>query len=89
MILLVSYDLTDGKRNYRSLYRTIKSADAWWHYLDSTWIINTNEGPDVWQKRLRGHMDKDDSLLIIEVRDNYQGWLPDKAWKWLERNLRE
>ena len=87
MILLISYELTNTKRNYSSLYKAIKSADAWWHYLDSTWIINTNDGPDVWQKRLRGHMDKDDSLLIIEVCDNYQGWLPDKAWNWLERNL--
>ena len=87
MILLISYDLSNADRNYGSLYKAIKSADAWWHYLDSTWMINTDDGPDVWQKRLRRHIDKDDGLLIIEVCENYQGWLPDKAWDWLERNL--
>lgn len=87
MILLISYDLNDPRRDYRRLYKEIKKADTWWHHLDSTWIIRTNQSPESWQDRLHRYMDKDDSLLIIEVRNNYQGWLPEKAWQWLERNL--
>ena len=87
MILLISYDLNNPKRGYRGLYKEIKKADTWWHHLDSTWIIRTNQNPETWQDRLRRYMDKDDSLLIIEVRNNYQGWLPEEAWQWLERNL--
>ena len=87
MILLISYDLSKPKRDYSSLYKEIKKAGTWWHHLDSTWIIKTNYNPETWQDRLHRHMDDDDSLLIIEVRNNYQGWLPEKAWQWLERNL--
>ena len=86
MILLISYDLKKPKRDYRGLYREIKKADAWWHYLDSTWIISTNRDPDEWQSRLQEHMDDDDSLLVIEVTSNYQGWLPERAWKWLRKH---
>lgn len=85
MILLISYDLIAPGQDYSGLYEEIKAADAWWHHLDSTWIISTESGPDEWQKRLRKHMDADDSLLVIQVTNNYQGWLPESAWKWLNR----
>jgi len=26
-------------------------------------------------------------LLIIEVRDNVQGWLPKDAWDWIHKNV--
>lgn len=85
MILLISYDLSNPERDYRSLYDEIKTADAWWHHLDSTWIVSTKSSPDEWQGRLRQHMDDDDSLLVIQVTNNYQGWLPERAWKWLNK----
>ena len=46
MILLISYDLIDPGQDYSGLYEEIKAADAWWHHLDSTWIISTESGPD-------------------------------------------
>ena len=89
MILLITYDLNRPGQNYNDLYKEIKKAGTWWHHLDSTWIISTSSTPAQWQKRLQKHMDDNDNLLVIEVCDNYQGWLPDKAWKWLkERKFR-
>lgn len=89
MILLITYDLNKPGQNYDALYEEIKKAGTWWHHLDSTWIINTEHTPTDWQKRLQKHVDENDGLLIIEVCDNYQGWLPEKAWKWLnERKFR-
>lgn len=85
MILLISYDLRDPGQDYSGLYKELKKAGTWWHHLDSTWIISTNTGPDEWQERLRKHMDDDDSLLVIEVTNNYQGWLPERAWEWLNK----
>ena len=84
MMLLISYDLNTPGRNYSSLYEEIKKAGTWWHHLDSTWIISTDLGPDEWQKRLYQHMDENDYLLIIEICDNYEGWLPPSAWEWLK-----
>lgn len=89
MILLITYDLNKPGQDYTALYKEIKKAGTWWHHLDSTWIISTNLSPNEWQKRLMKHIDKNDNLLVIEVCKNYQGWLPEKAWKWLhERNFR-
>lgn len=89
MILLITYDLNNPGQDYSNLYKEIKKAGTWWHHLDSTWIISTEHGPNEWQERLKRHMDNNDNLLVIEVYDNYQGWLPEKAWKWLyERKFR-
>ena len=85
MMLLISYDLNRPGQDYSNLYKEIKKAKAWWHYLDSTWIVSTNSSTEDWQRRLRQHMDENDNLLIIEVCENYQGWLPKRAWEWLNK----
>ncbi len=85
MILLISYDLSDPGQDYSGLYEEIKKAGTWWHHLDSTWVISTKASPDEWQERLRRHIDENDSLLVIEVTNNYQGWLPERAWEWLNK----
>ncbi len=48
-------------------------------------MISTKSSSDEWQKRLRKHMDDDDSLLVIQVTNNYQGWLPERAWECLDK----
>ena len=83
MILLITYDLNKPGQNYNDLYEEIKTAGTWWHHLDSTWIIDTHLSPNDWNERLRKHMDDNDNVLIIEICKNYQGWLPEDAWKWL------
>lgn len=89
MMLLISYDLNSPGQDYSSLHEEIKKAGKWWHYLESTWIISTHYGPNDLASRLRQHLDDNDYLLIIEVCKNYQGWLPDDAWEWLnEQNFR-
>lgn len=84
MILLITYDLNRPGQNYNDLYEEIKSAGTWWHHLDSTWIIETHLSPNDWNSRLRKHMDDNDNILIIEICQNYQGWLPEDAWRWLK-----
>ncbi len=86
MVFLITYDLNKPGQNYNKLYDEIKKAARWWHYLDSTWIIETQISADIWQERLKKHViDDDDYLLVIQVCDNYQGWLPEKAWEWLRK----
>ena len=50
-------------------------------------MIVTSETPDQIWNRLEPHIDKNDYLLIIEVRDNVQGWLPKDAWGWIYENV--
>jgi hypothetical protein len=82
----VSYDLrVKQKPDYKGLYEELKNSSVWWHYLESTWLIVTDETPgEVWN-RLGRHIHQRDFLLIIEVRDNVHGWLPKGAWEWIRQ----
>lgn len=87
--LLITYELKSTK-DYSGLYNAIKSANGWWHYLDSTWFIKTSESPSEWINKLRPHIDEIlDSILVIEIatKARRNGWLPKKAWDWIDPNI--
>jgi len=83
----ITYDLKTPGRDYNGLYEAIKASGKWWHYLDSTWIVITNEtSQQIWE-RLEKSVDKNDFVLIIEVKRNSFGWLPKDAWDWINTNV--
>ncbi|MEL6216986.1 MAG: hypothetical protein AAFR79_00750 [Pseudomonadota bacterium] len=87
MIYAINYDLKKPDRNYEELHKAIKALGAWWHYLDSTWLVDTSlSATEVWD-RLAPHVDNNDSVLVIGVTRNYSGWLPQKAWDWINQRL--
>jgi len=88
MILLITYDKKNFLKNYDSFYNTIKTANSWWHHLNNTWLIKTDEDPTYWYNLLAPHILANDRLLIIEVKPNYQGWLNEDAWKWINDQFR-
>ncbi len=87
MILLVSYDLKVPGRDYAKLYETLKGAPGWWHYLESTWLLSTTDGVTTWTEKIRAVMDENDIFLIVDItgRTN-NGWLPKKAWDWINEH---
>jgi hypothetical protein len=87
MILLITYDLKKPGKDYTALYNVIKTAPKWWHYLESTWIIQTPESVDTWNSRLTKVLDQNDHLLIVDITKRpRQGWLPKEAWDWIRTN---
>ena len=89
MILLITYEKRAFLKNYDSLYTRIKTADAWWHHMDNTWIIRTDNNVQYWYSYLASQITQEDRLLIIEVKPQYQGWLNKEAWKWLQSQFRK
>lgn len=87
-MLLVTAELKTTGQNYDKFYEAIKSnSTGWWHYLEHIWIVETYLSADAFAKALFPFMTKSDYLLVIRLQKEYQGWLPDEAWKWLaERN---
>ena len=83
----ITYDLKVPGRNYSGLYEAIKAIGKWWHYLDSTWIVVSEESSQRIWNRLHSHIDENDYLLIIEVRNDSYGWLPKDAWNWIRENV--
>jgi len=83
LIYAINYDLKRPGQNYEALYESIKGCGAWWHYLDSTWLVDTSLSvKGIWD-RLAPHVDKNDSFLVIGVTRDYQGWLTQEAWDWI------
>lgn len=83
MIISINYDLKRPGQNYQALYDAIKSCGATWHYLGSTWLVDTTLTTGQLWAALAPHVDKNDSVLVIGVTRNYQGWLPKDAWDWI------
>lgn len=88
-VYLISYDLNKPGQDYSSLYEAIKNLGAWWHYLDSTWLVDTSLTSSQISNHLNSIIDKNDCLLIIRVTNDYAGWLPEKAWAWLRSHMRK
>ncbi len=83
MIYAINYDLKKPGQNYEALYTAIKSCGAWWHYLGSTWLVDTNlTAQGIWDK-LAPVVDQNDFFLVVGVTRDFQGWLPQDAWKWI------
>ncbi len=80
---MISYDLNKKDKNYEELYGAIKSYETWWHQLTSSWLIDTQEDAAAIFNKLKPHIDTDDTLLVIRVTKDYNGWLTDKAWEWI------
>lgn len=85
-VYIVSYELRK-KKNYTGLHEQLKASEGWWHYLDSTWLIATQEDANQLYNRLAPHLDREDSILIIQAATDMQGWLPKEAWDWIGREL--
>jgi hypothetical protein len=83
-VLLINYELKDSSKNYAAFFDAIQnSANEWWHFLDHTWIVTTDLSADQFAKRLYPHMLNTDSLLVVRLQKEYQGWLVQEAWEWL------
>lgn len=85
MIYSIQYDLNRPGQNYADLHTAIKCCGAWWHYLDSSWLVDTAlMASGIWT-RLSPHIDKNDNMLIIGVTRDFAGWLPEAAWTWINQ----
>lgn len=84
---IVSYDKSN-EDNYTSLEEELMQSGVWWHYLERTWIIMTDETPDEIWKRIEDKINKEKHFLLMEVNGkNRQGWLKQTEWDWIKENL--
>lgn len=91
MVCLIGYDLNKPAKEYNDVYAAIKASSVdgttWWHFLDSTWIIKSDLTVDDIYSNIKPNIDNNDNLLVIEVKNNKQGWLPKNAWDYLNDTI--
>jgi hypothetical protein len=86
---MIGYDLNRPGKNYPELIDAIKSIGAWWHYLDSTWVVKTDAGSSAIRDKLVPHIDHNDELLVVKLTGEgaWSNALVGKPGDWLSQNL--
>lgn len=82
MVNLITYDIFDKSRDLSELEAAIKSTGTWWHHISNVWIIQTDESPNEMYNRLFKHFRAVDTVYIVTITSNHQGWLNKKGWDW-------
>lgn len=89
MVCMITYDLNAEGQNYEKVIQAIKDAStgAWCCYWKSSYLIKTNLTVQQVADKITPHLDSNDRLFVIEVKENYQGWLSEKQWKYIKENI--
>ncbi|WP_397428658.1 hypothetical protein [Pseudofrankia sp. BMG5.37] len=72
--MMIGYDLTMPGQNYDGLITAIKGYGAWWHHLDSTWLVKSDKTPTQIRDDLAKHIDEGDELLVVDVSGDARAW---------------
>lgn len=86
---MITYDLNSAGQKYDEVIKAIKdsSTGAWCSYWKSSYLIKSTLTPNQISDNIKPHLDNNDRLIIIEVKNNYQGWLTEKQWKYIRENI--
>ena len=84
----ICYHSTSSNMSNRNFHETIKNiGSAWWHHMEWLWLVQADKSADEIYDTLRPQIGDTERLLVVEVTDNCQGWLPEKAWQWINQHF--
>lgn len=86
---VVCYDLNSPGQDYGDLHKAIKALGAWWHNLDSTWLVTSSKTASGLRDYLKPHLDANDKLLVIDITGDpwaSRGFTGSGA-DWLKNNI--
>jgi hypothetical protein len=86
---LVGYDLDKPGQKYKNLEEEIKALGAWWHHLDSTWLVVSELSTTQVRDRLQQHIDANDKLIVVRVTGTEAAWygFSEEGGQWIKDNL--
>jgi hypothetical protein len=82
---LIAYDVhTRQDSEYHELAETIKSFGAWWHHLETVWIIRSDKTPGEIRDTLTAQIGADDQLFVVDITGAAAEWVgvngPGSSW---------
>ncbi len=90
MVYMITYDLNQKGQQYENVIAAIKEASSgvWCSFWKSSYLIKSNlPTADEVFNRIKPYLDANDTLFVTEITDNYQGWLSDAQWTFVENSL--
>ncbi len=90
--LIVVFDVTDRELEIARIRQAITSDPDvinWWNHIPGTFLVTTDLGAEELADRLK-RLAGDARFLIMQVSPTEsEGWLPERAWRWIRRRSRE
>ena len=88
-VYMITYDLNKAGQNYDKVIEAIKDASCgiWCTYWKSSYLIKSSLSVQQVSDKITPHLDSNDRLLVIEVKKNYQGWLEESQWKYINEKI--
>ncbi len=88
-VYMITYDLNSKGQNYDDVIQAIKdsSTGTWCTYWESSFLIKSNLSVQEVVDNISPHLDGNDRLIVIETKNNYQGWLAEKDWDYIKNNI--
>jgi hypothetical protein len=66
--ILIAYDVHPMQASaYHDLGEAIRSLGAWWHHLETVWIVRSGKTPGEIRDKLAGYINVDDQLLVADI----------------------
>lgn len=90
MVYMVTYDLNKEGQNYEDVIQAIKDASTgvWCSYWKSSYLIQSNLATaDEVTEKIKPYVDSNDRLLVIEVKNNKQGWHTKNEWDYINKSI--
>lgn len=87
---MITYDLNATGQKYDQVIQAIKDSSwnsAWCSYWKSSWLIKSNLTVSEIQQKIKPFLDNNDRLFVVEVNNNYSGWLTDDEWKYIRERI--
>ncbi len=85
---MITYDLNSEGQNYKDVIQAIKdAASAWCTYWKSSYLIKSSLTSQQVSDKITPYLDSNDRLIVIEVKNNYQGWLSEDQWKFIRESI--
>ncbi|CEJ74252.1 Uncharacterised protein [[Clostridium] sordellii] len=85
---MITYDLNSEGQNYEKVIKAIKDSSIYWcTFWKSSYLIKSNLTPGEIQGNISPYLDGNDTLLVIEANNNYQGWLSKEDWEFIREKI--
>lgn len=90
MVYFITYDLNKSGQDYDNVISSIKNASngIWCTYWKSSYLIQSGltSANDVFNC-IKPYIDDNDRVLVIEVKNNKQGWLTEEQWNYINNSI--
>ena len=74
--ILIAYDIHPLKGDaYDRLTEAVKSLGAWWHHLETVWIVRCQGTPEEIGARLKSHIGIEDQLIVVDISGDAASWI--------------